>query len=161
MKKTPIALLAAATILASTAVIASSDGPGGHKNRGEHRFLQHDSNADGSISKDEYLARQAERFKEADLNKDGSLTKQELEAVMIKKISERIKGRMGKRFTRLDADENGQISDEEMMAHAEYKFEKKDHDGDHKMTRDEMQHGKGHMKGRKGGHRKGNHGDRT
>jgi hypothetical protein len=42
---------------------------------------------------------------------------------------------------------DGQISEEEMMAHAENKFEKKDHDGDHKMTRDEMHKGKGQMKG--------------
>ena len=56
---------------------------------------------------------------------------------------------------------DGQISEEEMVAHAENKCEKKDHDGDHKMTRDEMHKGKGQMKGRKGDRHKGTHGDRT
>jgi hypothetical protein len=56
---------------------------------------------------------------------------------------------------------DGQISEEEMMAPAKYKFEKKDPDGDHKLSRDELHKGKGRMKGRKGDRHEGNHGDRT
>jgi hypothetical protein len=47
MKKTPIAFLAAAAIFASTAVIASPDGPYGSKERGEHHFLKHHGSGEG------------------------------------------------------------------------------------------------------------------
>jgi hypothetical protein len=47
MKKTPIAVLAAAAIFASTAVIASPDGPYGSKEKGEHHFLKHHGSGEG------------------------------------------------------------------------------------------------------------------
>jgi Ca2+-binding EF-hand superfamily protein len=141
MKKTPIARLAAAALLTATAVIASPDGPSRHQKRGEHHFIQMDSNADGAVSKQEYLARRAAKFKEADANGDGKLTQGELEAAIIKRIT----------------DKDGAISEDEMTARAEHRFEKKDHDHDHQITPGEMRH-----RGHRGEHHKGgHHGDKS
>jgi hypothetical protein len=157
MKKTPIARLAAAALLTATAVIASPDGPSRHQKRGEHHFIQMDSNADGAVSKQEYLARRAAKFKEADANGDGKLTQGELEAAIIKRITERVKDRMKDRFARLETDKDGAISEDEMTARAEHRFEKKDHDHDHQITPGEMRH-----RGHRGEHHKGgHHGDKS
>ncbi len=54
-------------------------GPDG-KGRGEMFFSKNDTNGDGVISEDEFLANAKKHFDEGDTDKDGKLTKEEAKA---------------------------------------------------------------------------------
>lgn len=81
---------------------------------GKARFERFDANGDGLLSKEEMMQqgkRRAERraekiFKHADANGDGLLSFEEMN-------SGKRGDRMGKMFERMDADENGTISEAE------------------------------------------------
>lgn len=69
-----------AVLFVSLAVLASPATAGHHKS-GEgkkDRFAKTDTNGDGVISRDEFMARAAKRFEKMDANGDGSLSKDEM-----------------------------------------------------------------------------------
>ena len=57
----------------------------------ERMFERHDTNKDGEMSKEEFLAGAEERFTKMDLNGDGKITKEELEQGRQKMMEERKK----------------------------------------------------------------------
>ncbi len=60
--------------------VAYADHHGG-KNRGEKMFEKHDTNGDGVISKEEFMAHAEERFGKMDKDGDGKVTKEEAREV--------------------------------------------------------------------------------
>lgn len=66
-------------VLASVPALAADTNGGGMngRHRGEF-FKMMDTNGDGVISKDEYMAAAEARFKKLDANGDGKLTKKEM-----------------------------------------------------------------------------------
>jgi Ca2+-binding EF-hand superfamily protein len=51
-----------------------------HRGRGVKAFQRADTNGDGVISRDEFLAQAASRFDKMDLNHDGAITPEEIRA---------------------------------------------------------------------------------
>lgn len=84
MKNKTLLTLAAAAILASAPAFAEDHGKEGmmHK-EGMHKgkmFEAMDANADGMVSKDEFMAEHMKRFEKMDANADGNVSKDEIEA---------------------------------------------------------------------------------
>lgn len=86
MKKL-LLLAAAGLILQATPAFADD-----HKGRGdgprENMFEKHDANGDGMVSEAEFMAHAKAKFVEKDTNKDGSISKDEAQAA-----KEKMKGK--------------------------------------------------------------------
>lgn len=93
MKKTFVVMTALAVLLFNSAAHAEhheKEGKDGPPHKGHWEKV--DTNADGQISKGEFLAKQEERFKKIDTNSDGVLSKEEIKAGhkgMIEKMKEK------------------------------------------------------------------------
>jgi len=97
------------------------------------RFDEIDTNHDGSISRDEFLAAEKKRFDEFDTNHDGKIDAKEIASsppLMERNI--RTAERMVKQW---DADGNGIVTAAEYKKSAEDRFAKQDKDGTGKLTR--------------------------
>ena len=82
MKKI-LVLSAAILALQAMPVLAEEGGPkpdGNHGKGMDRMFEMQDTNKDGAVSEDEYLAFGKARFAETDANKDGKITKEEIKA---------------------------------------------------------------------------------
>lgn len=83
-------------------------------------FEELDANGDGSITKAEMEARRdtamATRFGNADANNDGALTVEEIVAAASAKAADRAQARAEKMMERLDADDSGSLSQDELQA---------------------------------------------
>lgn len=101
---TAVAIIAG---LVGTSVQAKEGGDKAEKM--EARFTQMDVNGDGEVTIEELQARGAARFAEADTNGDGVLSKAEVEAAAEGRKAERV----AKRFDRMDADSDGNLTMEE------------------------------------------------
>lgn len=140
----------AAIALTGTIASAHNRGPGGPG--GQMNFETLDTNGDGSISKAEIEARASERFKAVDANNDGFVTSEELEANAAENEKKR-KGRGAERMMkRMDADNDGKLSMEEMSkrAGAERMFDRLDADNDGAISKEEF----AKFEGKRGGHGK-------
>ena len=101
MKKVMI-LSAAILAISVFPAMAESDVEGGKHAKGA-MFEKHDTNGDGTISKDEFLSHAEERFSNIDTDGDGSVSKEEAKAGHEKKraeMKERMKERKEKREER-------------------------------------------------------------
>lgn len=76
-------------LAADTAAPADAAAPGPMHEKGDH-WKKIDTNGDGVISHDEFMANSETRFKEMDTNGDGKLSKEELQAHR-EKMRERFK----------------------------------------------------------------------
>jgi hypothetical protein len=76
MKTKQIAFLGAALCIMASAPVLAQDGMAG-EGRGQF-FKNMDTNGDGFISKDEYMAAAEARFKKLDANGDGKISKEEM-----------------------------------------------------------------------------------
>jgi Ca2+-binding EF-hand superfamily protein len=98
-------------------------------NRGKHQqrpaFSTMDTNNDGLIAKSEASGRLADNFDKLDSNNDGFLAKDEL--------PNKRRQHQGMRFAKMDTDNDGKISTEEMMQH----FNQIDSNNDGFITEDE------------------------
>lgn len=109
---------AALALVAGTAA-AQPPAPGAHgrgPGPGAFGLLEFDANADGKLTKAEFDAGQRAHFDKLDANKDGSITREEREAFH-KAAAETRRTELNKvRFTQLDKDKNGQLSQSEFSA---------------------------------------------
>lgn len=134
--------LAALASIAALSISGAAFAEGGkHKHGmmgGKHMMHQMmDTNADGSVSNEEFKAFRAKNFADADANGDGSLNGQEFEALgkimkekhkAAKKMAKQKKAQ--KHFNKLDADGDGNISRAEFDAKGERSFIRMDNNED-------------------------------
>lgn len=107
-----LALVAGSAAAQPPAPGASGRGPG----PGAFGLLEFDTNADGKLTKAEFDASQRARFDKIDANKDGSITSEERQAFH-KAAAETRRTELNKvRFTELDKDKSGQLSQSEFAA---------------------------------------------
>ena len=102
----------AGTVLTGTAAVAQ--GPGGGM------MMRADTNGDGVITREEFLAEATARFDRMDANHDGTLSGDEL------------RGRMAERA------QGGAITKAAFLAEADARFQRLDTNHDGKITKDEM-----------------------
>lgn len=145
--------------------------------RMQERFSQIDVNSDGQITPEEMQAQAIARFTAADTDGDGALTAQEMAAAAQGKRKERLlkrfdkdgdgsisgaeldavgEGKMGKRFDRIDADNNGSVTLEEMQARRDpaKMMAKLDTDNSGGLSMEEFAKARGHGKhGKHGKHK--------
>ncbi len=95
---------------ADTAHEARDNRRGRDGQRGLFRLISADSNEDGTITMEEIVTAQDAFFAAADVNGDSVLSLEELEATMPNQPNDRL----SKRFERLDANADGQVSYDEL-----------------------------------------------
>lgn len=136
MKKhtvTGIALLVAAM----STVPALADG-----SHGKGRFMAFfDTNNDGMVNMAEFNAAAAERFKRMDTDANGTVSKEEFRAYLATRKAEREQ----KKFARMDSNANGTVERSEYLAYqqarAERHFARMDKDGNSIMSKEEFASG--------------------
>ena len=120
-----------------------------HRDRGAKHFAEKDANKDGKLSRSEVAKMPDEMFARLDLNKDGSLTPDELA-----KRGERFQQFAQKHFQHADANGDGAISKDEVLAETDKRFARMDKNNDGVLTSDEMKmnhrHGKPGQQGQSG-----------
>lgn len=115
--------------------------PAGGGDEQSSRFDEVDTNHDGFISRDEFMAAEKARFAEYDTNHDGKIDAKEIAASPpLMKRNEQIAERMVKQW---DQNGDGIVTAEEYQKHAEDGFARQDRDGSGKLTRAAMMRGRG------------------
>ena len=136
--KSKLVLASVGLALAMTPMMAQAKG--GHGPR--ITFEELDADANGSVTEAEMQAHRAAGFATADTDGDGSLSRAELEAKMKSGKEGRMERRLDKMMERMDADENGSLSKEEMAdAGGERKgkgFSRMDKDGNGEISKAEF-----------------------
>ena len=133
-----VILTAGVLALASTAAVA-------HDRSGQGQMFGHaDTNKDGSVARDEFLAARAEQFARLDQNSDGVLDDADR--------PERAKERHGERATKmreqLDANADGKLSKEEFVNGPTPMFDKADADGNGVLDAKELEAARAARRGR-------------
>jgi Ca2+-binding EF-hand superfamily protein len=129
----------AALVVASAGVLAqTTDAPSRFF---EHMLKKLDTNGDGRISLDEFLAAATARFQQIDTQNRGSVTVDQI--ANSPKALERMQRRAEHVVEHLDKANNGYITQDEFIAAAKQRFAKLDKNGDGKLTPDEMNRSRG------------------
>jgi Ca2+-binding EF-hand superfamily protein len=102
----------------------------------QHMLQKMDSNGDGRISLDEYLAASSARFKSIDSQNKGSIDAADIASS--KAAIERIDHRANAMVKHLDTAGNGYVTQDEFIAAAQRRFARLDKNGDGKLTPDEL-----------------------
>lgn len=135
MKKFTVIALAGTMLASGLAVAAMAndhrDGArerdrGAASFRAGERFARADTDGDRMISLDEFQAGATERFTTLDADGDGSVTAAEIVAERQLRAEERAE----RRIARIDTNEDGVLSLEEMTAASEARFARMDRDED-------------------------------
>lgn len=156
LKKTTVAILGTAVVLTASAGAFAHDKKGGDREgRGPMQMFERaDTNSDEKLDFAEFSAPMTVRFDETDADSNGIITEAEIEAA-----SEGKEGRRAKHIaSRLDGDDNGEITKAELEERQKEMFARLDADEDGFITVDEakkMKRGGGKRDGKRGG------GDRT
>lgn len=114
-----------------------------HGAKGGMRLLDNfDSNDDGKVTQDEIDNARNERFARFDTDQNGSLDLQEYQALWLDAMRER----MVDRFQALDNDGDALVTNEEFLARFSKLISRLDRNDDGEITRDEMRqrHRQGH-----------------
>lgn len=140
MKKTLAAALLGASLLAGSAYAAQqtpAPAPQDRPMRGD--VGRADTNNDGVITREEYLADVDARFAKIDVNKDGKITKDER--------PDGGEGRGGRMMSRTDTNGDGAISLDEQRAQALRRFDRLDANGDGKIDQAERDAARDRVRG--------------
>lgn len=125
------ALTLCLSVAIATGFATQSHAAGDHRGGPAFNFEEMDANADGLLSPEELQAHRAARFAATDTDGSGGLSRDEIEARMIANQEERRVRFLDRMFDRRDANEDGQISLDEMASDRTGKmFERADADGD-------------------------------
>jgi Ca2+-binding EF-hand superfamily protein len=108
----------------------------------EHMLEKMDTNGDGRISLNEYLASATARFKAIDTKNTGNIDAAQIGNSPA--VAERGVHRAATLVARLDKAGNGYITRDEFLAAANKRFTRLDKDGNGKLTLDELAAGRGH-----------------
>lgn len=153
MRKTIMTLGFGTLAAIALPLAASAEHDGKMKGWGGHHMMMFEElDADGNkaISRDEFVTHSADKFKKADTDGNGNISAAEFNAFMDEERERRRQMMQERMFKRMDANGDGQISREEMEAHATKMFERMDRNSDGQLTEDD--HGrKGKKKDRKNG----------
>jgi len=128
----PLAVLSIAALAQSANPPAAPAHPGLF----QHMLQKMDTNGDGRISLDEYVAAASARFKSIDTKNKGSIDAADIAASP--QATERIDHRAEGLVKRLDTAGNGYVTQDEFVAAAQKRFARLDKNGDGKLTPDEM-----------------------
>jgi len=128
--------LTALSLCASAQPPNSGAAPGTRPAFGAHMLEQMDTNGDGRISLDEYVAAASARFKSIDTQNKGSIDAADIASSPA--AVERIDRRAESIVKRLDTAGNGYVTKDEVLAAAQNRFARMDANGDGKLTPDEL-----------------------
>ena len=146
------AILIASLLAASAATGVAAQTSGDREERRAEMFQDLDANNDGSVSEDEFVNR-PDRFARADTDSNGVLSAEELLAAG----DERAERRVARMIERLDANEDGVLSQEEIEARRSPAgmFDRLDANNDGMVSEEEFADARiGHRGGGKRGHGK-------
>jgi len=134
-------LAVAAPLTALSLYVSAQSGapvaPGGTRpDRFQHMLQKMDTNSDGRISLDEYLAAAGARFKTIDSRNKGSVDAADIASSP--EAIKRIDHRANALVKRVDTAGNGYITQDEFVAAAQKRFARLDDNGDGKLTPDEL-----------------------
>jgi len=137
-----VTLAALPLALASLHALAQTATPPTHPTAFEYMLKKMDTNGDGRISLDEYLAAATATFKSIDAQHKGSVNAADIASSpeAIQRIDHRAQGLV----KHLDSAGNGYVTQDEFVAAAQKRFARLDKNGDGKLTPDEFAvHGHG------------------
>jgi len=155
MNKTLILATLIGSIATGGAAVAQDrgdrDGPRhGHGGSPEDRVVvmmeRFDTDGDGQITVEEIEAIRISRFNEADTNGDGVIDAAEFEAAAVQRAVDHAAERAAERFARMDQDEDGQLSPDDMGGREGRMFEHADENGDGILTEDELLNARPHRR---------------
>jgi len=140
-RTTRLAALAAIPVTAlSLCAVAQPPNPGAASGTRPdffaHMLEQMDTNRDGRISLDEYVAAAGARFKSIDAQNKGSIDAADIASSPT--AVERIDHRAESIVKRLDTAGNGYVTKDEVLVAAQNRFARMDTNGDGKLTPDEL-----------------------
>ena len=129
----PMSALLSAQVAPTAPPAAMVPGAPGAPEAKPTRFDEIDTNHDGFISRDEFLASEKKRFEEFDANHDGKIDAKEIaSSPPLMERNLRTAERMVKQW---DANSDGIVTADEYKKNAEDRFQKQDKDGTGKIAR--------------------------
>ena len=131
-----VALPMAVISICAFAQAADPPASGGRANFALRAIQKMDTNGDGRVSLDEYLAAATVHFKSLDSQNKGSIDAADLASSKMALM--RIDHRANALVKRLDTAGNGYVTQDEFVAAAQKRFARLDKNGDGKLTPDEL-----------------------